>query len=79
MSFAMCKQAEGSIFRGCKGNMCTKCLGSYTGTSGQHMRKSTSSNNTSDGCTKPTFCIAPQTDFEIICTLRCMLHQLPNY
>ena len=47
MAFAMHKQAEGSICRGYKGNMCTKCLGSYTGTAGQHMRKSNSSNNTS--------------------------------
>ena len=46
MGFTMCKQGEGSIFRGYRDNMCIKCLGSYTSTTGQHMRKSTSSNNT---------------------------------
>ena len=42
----MHKQAEGSISRGYKGNICTKCLVSNTGTIGQYMHKSTSSNNT---------------------------------
>ena len=36
LGFAMRNQAEGSISRGYKGNICTKCLGSYTGTAGQH-------------------------------------------
>ena len=36
MDFVMHKQAEVSNSRGYKGIMCTECLGSYTGTTGQH-------------------------------------------
>ena len=32
-----------------------------------------------NGCTKPTPHIALQTNFEIICTLKCMIHWLPYY
>ena len=45
MGVAMRKQAECSVSGGYKGNMCTNVFGSSTGTAGQHMRKSTSSNN----------------------------------
>ena len=30
-------------------------------------------------CTKSTFRIAIETNFEIICTLKCMVHWLPYY
>ena len=32
-----------------------------------------------NGCMKPTFCIALQTNFVVICTLKCMVHRFPYY